>query len=66
MNVSAAGDKIDLKCKENKYGDMCKYFHCTGQGGAPELRNCNNREGFGQIVKAMQSMGCDKKLLNLL
>jgi len=61
-NVSAAADdNIDLKYQENKYGDMCKYFHCTGQGGAPELRNCNDREGFGQTVKAMQSMGWDKE-----
>jgi len=40
---------------------MCKYFHCTRKGPAPELRNCYDREGFGQTVKAMQSMGWDKE-----
>jgi len=39
--------------------ELANYFHFTGQGGAPQLREFTDEEGLSYTVKAMKSMGWD-------
>jgi len=36
--------------------ELCNYFHYTGQGGAPHLREFTDEEGLAYTIKAMKRM----------
>jgi len=40
--------------------ELVNYFHYTGQGGAPSLREFTDEDGLGYTLKAMRSMGWDE------
>mmetsp|Transcript_12606 Transcript_12606/g.27352 ORF Transcript_12606/g.27352 Transcript_12606/m.27352 type:complete len:1624 (-) Transcript_12606:148-5019(-) len=37
--------------------ELANYFHLTGQGGAPQLREFSDEEGLKYTLKSMRSMG---------
>jgi len=50
--------------------ELVNYFHYTGQGGAPSLREFTDEDGLQYTLKAMQSLGWDEakidKVLSLV
>ena len=47
--------------------ELTNYFHYTGQGGAPHLREFTDEEGLAYTLKAMRKMGwSDKKIDKVL
>lgn len=47
--------------------ELTNYFHYTGQGGAPHLREFTDEEGLTYTLKAMRKMGwSDKKIDKVL
>ena len=47
--------------------ELANYFHLTGQGGAPQLREFTDEEGLDFTVKSMSSMGwTDEKIDQVL
>ena len=40
--------------------ELANYYHYTGQGGAPSLREFTDEEGFAYTQKAMKSIGWDE------
>jgi myosin-5 len=39
--------------------ELSNYFHLTGQGGAPQLREFSDEDGLKYTLKSMRSMGWD-------
>ena len=47
--------------------ELANYFHLTGQGGAPQLREFTDEEGLKYTLKSMRSMGwSEDKVDNVL
>ncbi len=46
--------------------ELCNYFHYTGQGGAPSLREFTDEEGLKYTVKAMKSIWQEEKMDKVL
>jgi len=47
--------------------ELANYFHLTGQGGAPQLREFTDEEGLKYTLKSMRSMGwTEEKIDNVL
>lgn len=50
--------------------ELSNYYHYTGQGGAPSLREFSDEDGFEYTLKAMRSIGWDgtkiDKVLSLI
>ena len=47
--------------------ELANYFHLTGQGGAPQLREFTDEEGLKYTLKSMRSMGwAEEKIDNVL
>jgi len=46
--------------------ELCNYFHYTGQGGAPTLREFTDEEGLGYTLKAMKSIWQEEKVSKVL
>jgi len=47
--------------------ELANYFHLTGQGGAPQLREFTDEEGLNYTLKSMRSMGwTEEKIDNVL
>jgi len=46
--------------------ELANYFHFTGQGGAPNLREFTDEAGLKYTLKAMSSLGWDESKINLV
>jgi len=44
--------------------ELANYFHFTGQGGAPNLREFTDEDGLKYTLKAMTSLGWDDSKIN--
>ncbi len=44
--------------------ELVNYFHYTGQGGAPNLREFTDEEGLAYTLKAMRSIGWDESKID--
>lgn len=44
--------------------ELANYFHLTGQGGAPTLREFTDEEGLKYTLKSMRSMGWDEEKID--
>ena len=44
--------------------ELANYFHLTGQGGAPQLREFTDEEGLKYTMKSMRSMGWDDEKID--
>ena len=46
--------------------ELANYFHLTGQGGAPTLREFTDEEGLKYTLKSMRSMGWDEGRIDMV
>jgi len=46
--------------------ELANYFHLTGQGGAPTLREFTDEEGLKYTLKSMRSMGWDEGKIDMV
>ncbi len=44
--------------------ELANYFHLTGQGGAPQLREFTDEDGLKYTLKSMRSMGFDEEMID--
>ncbi|KAL7540528.1 hypothetical protein ACHAXR_010173 [Thalassiosira sp. AJA248-18] len=44
--------------------ELANYFHLTGQGGAPQLREFTDEEGLKYTLKSMRSMGWSEEKID--
>jgi myosin-5 len=44
--------------------ELSNYYHYTGQGGAPNLREFTDEDGLGYTLKSMRSIGWDESKLD--
>lgn len=44
--------------------ELANYFHLTGQGGAPQLREFTDEDGLKYTLKSMCSMGFDEEMID--
>lgn len=44
--------------------ELANFFHLTGQGGAPQLREFTDEEGLKYTIKSMRSMGWDEEKID--
>jgi myosin-5 len=44
--------------------ELVNYFHYTGQGGAPSLREFTDEDGLAYTLKAMRSLGWDESRID--
>lgn len=46
--------------------ELANYFHLTGQGGAPTLREFTDEEGLKYTLKSMRSMGWNEEKIDMV
>ncbi len=52
--------RYNFHCVDKDGIELVNYFHYTGQGGAPSLREFSDEDGMSNTLKAMRSIGWDE------